>query len=318
MSGAPGTEDSAARVRRVEIVEVGPRDGLQNQPEALSADVKARFIAALAAAGLRRIEAAAFVHPKKVPQMADAEAVWAQVAPLGGASCRLSALVPNRKGLDRALEAGVGEIAVVASATDTFNMRNLDATAEETLAEIEAMGARAQSAGVPVRAYLSVAFVCPYEGPVAPARVVSVTRRLLEAGAAEVAISDTIGAATPGDVARVLEQVLPAAPADRLALHFHDTRGTALPNVVEALRFGISTFDASAGGLGGCPFAPGALGNVATEDLLYMLGGMGVETGVSLEGVMAASSELEAALGRSLPSRVLRAGGRPRVTRLGA
>lgn len=317
MSAGSASEDPARRVRKVEIVEVGPRDGLQNQPEALSIEAKARFIAALAAAGLSRIEAAAFVHPKKVPQMADAEAVWARAAALAGASCRLSALVPNRKGLDRALEAGVREIAVVASATDTFNMKNLDATAEETLVEIETIGTRAQSEGVPMRAYLSVAFVCPYEGPVAPERVASLGRRLLDAGAAEVAISDTIGAATPGDVARVLDRALAVTPAERVALHFHDTRGTALPNVMEALSFGIRTFDASAGGLGGCPFAPGALGNVATEDLLYMLDGMGVQTGVSLDGVMAASQELEAALGRSLPSRVLRAGGPPRP-RLGA
>ncbi len=297
--------------RRVTIVEVGPRDGLQNEPTPLPIDARVRFIEALARAGLSRIEATAFVHPKWVPQMADAEEVAARLPRGAGGAVRYSALVPNRKGLARALGAGLREVAVVASATDSFNRKNLDAPAEETLREIEAVAREAAGASVPVRAYLSVAFACPYEGPVDPARAAAFAERLAGAGAFEIALSDTIGAATPSDVSRLLERVLPRVPAERLALHLHDTRGTALPNVLRGLEFGITVFDSSAGGLGGCPYAPGAAGNLATEDLVYMLDGMGVGTGVSLAGVLSASALLEAAIGRPLPGRVFRAGGAP-------
>jgi hydroxymethylglutaryl-CoA lyase len=297
--------------RRVTIVEVGPRDGLQNEPTPVPIDARVRFIEALARAGLSRIEAAAFVHPKWAPQMADAEEVAARLPRGGGGTVRYSALVPNRKGLARALGAGVREVAVVASATDSFNRKNLDASADETLREIEAVAREAASASVMVRAYLSVAFVCPYDGPVDPARAAALAERVAAAGAFEIALSDTIGAATPSDVSRLLEQVLPRVPAERLALHLHDTRGTALPNVLRGLEFGIGVFDSSAGGLGGCPYAPGAAGNLATEDLVYMLDGMGIGTGVSLAGVLSASALLEAAIGRPLPGRVFRAGGAP-------
>jgi hydroxymethylglutaryl-CoA lyase len=295
----------------VTIVEVGPRDGLQNEAAALSTEQKARFIEALARAGLSRIETTAFVHPKWVPQMADAEAVCALLPHPAPAGVRFSALVPNRKGLARALDAGVREIAVVASATETFNRKNLNAGAEETLQEIGLVSREAARASVPVRAYVSVSFVCPYEGPVPPARVMVVAERLAAMGAFEIALSDTIGAATPADVERLLDALLPQIPAGRLALHLHDTRGTALPNVLRALDRGISVFDASSGGLGGCPYAPGAAGNLATEDLVYLLDGMGIETGVSLDGVLAASGILAAALRRPLPGRVYQAGGAP-------
>jgi hydroxymethylglutaryl-CoA lyase len=296
----------------VTIVEVGPRDGLQAEPDRLPLDARVEFVRALARAGLTRIEAAAFVHPGKVPQMAQAEELFLRLADLVASGTRLSALVPNRKGLDRALSAGVTEIAVVASATETFNRRNLDASIDETLAEIDAVARAAAVHGLPVRGYLSVAFVCPYEGRVRFESVVRVTRRLLEAGVFEVALSDTIGAATPRDVAGLLDAVAPHLPIDRTAFHLHDTRGTALANVIAALERGVSTFDASAGGLGGCPFAPGALGNLATEDLVYLLDGLGIVTGVSLDALVEASRGIEGARGRPLVGRVYRAGGAPR------
>lgn len=297
---------------RVAIVEVGPRDGLQNESATIPTDLKRRFIEALVAAGHKRIEATAFVHPKCVPQMADADALFAALPSPAPPGVRFSALVPNRRGLARALDAGAREIAVVASATDTFNRKNLNAGADETLQEIEEIGREAGRAAVPMRAYLSVTFVCPYEGPVPVERVVSIAQRLSAAGAYEIALSDTIGAATPADVERVLEKALRHLPAGRLALHLHDTRGTALPNVLRALEMGIVVFDAAAGGLGGCPYAPGAAGNLATEDLVYMLNGMGIETEIDLSRLIAASSLLSEALGRPLPSRVFQAGGAPR------
>lgn len=311
MAPDPRVASSGGRPRRVALVEVGPRDGLQSQSAILPVEAKARFIAALLRAGLPRVEAVAFVHPKKVPQMADAEAVWEQVAVTEGDAARLSALVPNRKGFERAVDCGVRQIAVVASATETFNQRNLDGGVEETLREIESIAADASRRGIPVRAYLSVAFVCPYEGRVAPAHVAALVRRLLGCGIGEIALADTIGAAVPDEVARLLDAALRVAALEQIALHLHDTRGTALANLVAALDYGVATFDSSSGGLGGCPFAPGALGNLATEDALYLLHGLGIETGVSLAGVIAASHEIERAIGESLPSRVLRAGGEP-------
>jgi hydroxymethylglutaryl-CoA lyase len=300
--------------RSVTIVEVGPRDGLQNEPGVVPTEAKVRYAAALARAGIERIEATAFVHPKWVPQMADAEAVVAGLAADSGTGrARFSALVPNRRGLERALAAGVREVAVVVSATESFNRANLNAATDATHAEIAAVVGAAAAAGVRARAYLSVAFVCPYEGTVEPSRAAAAARRLHDAGVFEVALSDTIGAAAPRGVAQLLDAVAPHIPIERIALHLHDTRGTALPNVLRALDRGVGVFDASAGGIGGCPYAPGAAGNLATEDLLFLLDGMGIATGVSLEGVLAASRGLEAALGRALPARVLRAGGAPRL-----
>ena len=287
------------------IVEVGPRDGLQNEKAAVSTSDKIEFINRLSAAGLPAIEVSAFVSPKWVPQMADAAAVFAGIVRRPGT--RYSALVPNLAGLDRALQAGVSDIAIFGAASETFSRKNINQGIEESLVAYKAVTERALAAGLRVRGYLSTAFGCPYEGPVSVAKVIEVTERLLATGVFEVSVSDTIGIAHPGQVRQVLEALLSKVPANRLALHFHDTRGTALANVLAALPYGITTFDASAGGLGGCPYAPGAAGNLATEDLIYMLDGLGTETGVSLEGVVEASAFIAGRLDHRLTSKYFQA-----------
>jgi len=289
----------------VTIVEVGPRDGLQNEKAAVSTADKIEFINRLSAAGLPAIEVSAFVSPKWVPQMADAAAVFAGIVRRPGT--RFSALVPNLAGLDRALQAGVTDIAVFAAASETFSRKNINQGIEESLVAYKAVTERALTAGLRVRGYLSTAFGCPYEGAVPVAKVIDVTERLLATGVFEVSVSDTIGIAHPGQVRQVLEALVSKVPANRLALHFHDTRGTALANVLAALPFGITTLDASAGGLGGCPYAPGAAGNLATEDLIYMLDGLGTETGVSLEGVLEASTFIAERLDHRLTSKYFQA-----------
>jgi len=285
----------------VRIVEVGPRDGLQNEPSPIGTADKIAFVNALSDAGHRVIEVSAFVSPKWVPQMADAAEVFAGIARRSGT--RYTALVPNLAGLQRAIAARVDEIAVFAAASESFSRRNINQSIAESLETYRAVCAAAKDAGLPVRAYVSTAFGCPFEGAVAPAAVADVSAALMEMGAYEVAVSDTIGIAHPGQVAPVLAAVAARVPLDRVALHFHDTRGTALANVLTALDLGVTTFDASAGGLGGCPYAPGATGNLATEDLLYMLDGLGIDTGVSLERVLAASRAIEEKLGHPLASR---------------
>lgn len=295
----------ALRGRSVSVVEVGPRDGLQNESAEISTADKIAFVDRLTASGLRTIEVSAFVSPKWVPQMRDAAEVFAGIARREGT--RYTALVPNLAGLDRALAAGVSEIAVFAAASDTFSQKNINQTIEASLVNYAAVAARARDAGLRVRGYLSTAFGCPFEGEVAPAAVVRVTARLLEIGCYQVAISDTIGIAHPGQVSDLLQSLLVTTPVDQVALHFHDTRGTALANVLTGLLAGVTTFDASAGGLGGCPYAPGAAGNLATEDLIYLLDGLGIESGVSLSGVVAASALLAPTLGHSLPSRYAQA-----------
>jgi hydroxymethylglutaryl-CoA lyase len=289
----------------VTIVEVGPRDGLQNERAALSTADKIAYIDRLSAAGLPVIEVTAFVSPKWSPQMADASAVFAGIERRHGT--RYTALVPNLTGLERAAAARVDEVAIFAAASETFSHRNINQSVDASLAAYRAVCERASEAGLRVRGYLSTAFGCPYEGDVAASRVAALTKRLIDLGVFEVAISDTIGIAHPGQVERVLEAVLDVVPAEQIALHFHDTRGTALANVLAALRFGIATFDASSGGLGGCPYAPGAAGNLATEDLTYMLGGMALATGVSLEGIVEASAFIEQRLDHALPSRYYQA-----------
>ena len=286
-------------------MEVGPRDGLQNEKAAISTADKIEFINRLSAAGLPAIEVSAFVSPKWVPQMADAAAICAGIVRRPGT--RYSALVPNLAGLDRALQAGVTDIAVFAAASETFSRKNINQGIEESLVAYKAVTERALAAGLRVRGYLSTAFGCPYEGGVPVATVIDVTERLLATGVFEVSVSDTIGIAHPGQVRQVLEALVSKLPANRLALHFHDTRGTALANVLAALPYGITTFDASAGGLGGCPYAPGAAGNLATEDLIYMLDGLGTETGVSLEGVLAASAFIAKRLDHRLTSKYFQA-----------
>ena len=290
---------------RVTIVEVGPRDGLQNEQAVVPTPGKIAFVDALTAAGHQAIEVSAFVSPKRVPQMGDASEVFTGITQRPGV--RYSALVPNRAGLDRAFAAGVREIAIFAAASETFSQRNINQTIEQSLANYREVTDAALQAGLRVRAYLSTSFGCPFEGSIDQNRVIELSERLVQLGAFEVAVSDTIGIAHPGQVSRLLDALIPRVPLPQLALHFHDTRGTALANVLAALGHGVTTFDSSAGGLGGCPYAPGAAGNLATEDLLYMLNGLGIETGVSLEGVVQASAAIEAAIGHPLPSRYVRA-----------
>ena len=289
----------------VTIVEVGPRDGLQNERALLATEDKIAFVDRLSDAGHQVIEVSAFVSPKWVPQMADATEVFAGITRRAGT--RYTALVPNRQGLERAIAAAVSEVAIFAAASETFSRRNINQSIDESLANYAAVCTDARAAGLRVRGYLSTCFVCPFEGPVDAARVADIAGRLLDIGVYEVAISDTIGAATPGDVVRVLGAVSARIPLGQIALHFHDTRGTALANVLAGLDYGVTTFDSSAGGLGGCPFAPGAAGNLATEDLLFVLNGLGVSTGVSLDAVAAASRAIETRLDHPLPSRFLRA-----------
>jgi hydroxymethylglutaryl-CoA lyase len=290
---------------KVTIVEVGPRDGLQNEAAVVPTSEKILFIDRLSAAGHRAIEVSAFVSPKWVPQMGDAAEVFAGITRRDGV--RYGALVPNRAGLDRALAAGVRDIAIFAAASETFSRKNINQSIDESFVVYRQVTDAAMQAGLRVRAYLSTSFGCPFEGDVDPQRVIDLTERLLQLGAYEVAVSDTIGIAHPGQVSRLLDLLLARVPDTHIALHFHDTRGTALANVLAALEHGIATFDSSAGGLGGCPYAPGAAGNLATEDLVYMLDGLGVETGVSLGEIVRASRAIEGAIGHPLPSRYVRA-----------
>jgi isopropylmalate/homocitrate/citramalate synthase len=290
---------------RVTVVEVGPRDGLQNEGQRLETADKIALVDALSAAGLPVIEVSAFVSPKWVPQMGDAGDVFAGIHRHPG--IRYTALVPNLAGLERAHAAGVTEIAIFAAASETFSRRNLNQTIEASLATYREVIARARPQGMRVRAYLSTSFGCPFEGPVAPERVALLSAALIEMGAFQVAISDTIGIAHPGQVRTVLETLAGRVPLETVALHFHDTRGMALANVMAGLDLGVTTFDASVGGLGGCPYAPGATGNLATEDLIYMLDGLGIATGVSLPALLEASRFIEPKVGHPLPSRYYRA-----------
>jgi hydroxymethylglutaryl-CoA lyase len=291
---------------RVTIYEVGPRDGLQNESATVPVEVKAEFIERLGAAGLSIIEATSFVHPKWVPQLADAEQLIGQFARRDGV--RYPVLVPNERGLDRALEHGVRDIAIFGSATETFAQRNLNRTVDESIDMFAPVVIRARAAGCDVRGYVSMCFGDPWEGEVAIDQVVSVGARLLDLGCTQLSLGDTIGVATAGHVTQLLTAFADKGiAADRLAVHFHDTYGQALANTLAALRHGITTVDASAGGLGGCPYAKNATGNLATEDLVWMLHGLGIETGVDLEQLVATSLWLAAHLGRPSPSLVVRA-----------
>jgi isopropylmalate/homocitrate/citramalate synthase len=293
------------RPSRVTIVEVGPRDGLQNESARITTADKIAFVNALSDTGLPVVEVSAFVSPRWVPQMADAADVFAGMTKRPGT--RYPALVPNLPGLDRAHAAGVQEVAIFAAASESFSRRNINQSIADSLVTYRAVCARAKELGVRVRAYLSTAFGCPYEHSVDPARVADVAAALIEMGAFEVAVSDTIGIAHPGQVPAVVGAVAERVPLAKIALHFHDTRGTALANVLVALDLGVTTFDASAGGLGGCPYAPGATGNLATEDLVYMLDGLAIETGVNLDALLNASRFIESKLDHPLPSRYYRA-----------
>jgi len=288
----------------IRIVEVGPRDGLQNESTIISTAKKAEFIQLLVAAGLKDIEVASFVHPKWVPQLADAQQLISQLEPHEGV--RYSALVPNMKGLERAMASGIRRIAVFTAASETFNRKNINMGIQESIDVFKPVVAEALKNGLSVRGYVSTCFVCPYEGPITKEKVGDVAGALFSLGVDEVSIGDTIGAATPREVEDTVGYLLAQFPASKLAMHFHDTYGMAVANVYQSLQMGITTFDSSAGGLGGCPYAPGASGNVATEDLLYLLDRLGVETGVDLKLVRQASHFIGQELARELPSRVLK------------
>ncbi|WP_086791685.1 hydroxymethylglutaryl-CoA lyase [Streptomyces thermovulgaris] len=305
-TGLPMVVPAPGLPARVRIHEVGPRDGLQNEKTTVPTEVKAEFIRRLADAGLTTVEATSFVHPKWVPQLADAEALFPQVRDLRGV--HLPVLVPNARGLERALALGADRIAVFASATESFAKANLNRTVEESLALFEPVVARAKDEGLHVRGYVSMCFGDPWEGPVPVQQVVRVCRALRDMGCDELSLGDTIGVATPGHVHKLLAALTERqVPLSALGVHFHDTYGQALANTLAALQYGVTTVDASAGGLGGCPYAKSATGNLATEDLVWMLHGLGIDTGVDLGRLVATSEWMADRLGRPSPSRTLRA-----------
>ncbi|MEV4640845.1 hydroxymethylglutaryl-CoA lyase [Actinoplanes sp. NPDC049548] len=288
----------------ISIREVAPRDGLQNE-EPIPTDDKVRLIDALSRTGVRRIEAVSFVHPKAIPQMADADEVWARA--WHNPEIRYSALIPNTRGAQRAIAAGFREIEVVVSASDTHNRRNLNRSTGESLDDIAALIPLVHEAGATLEVIVATSFGCPFEGDIAPERVAGIVERVRADGADRVAFGDTTGMATPRRVRDLLSEVRPEL------LHFHNTRGTGLANVLTALELGVTEFDASVGGIGGCPYAPGASGNIATEELVHMLEDMGLSTGVDLESLIEVAGMAEGLLGRTLPSGVLRAGPRTRL-----
>ncbi|MEM9688921.1 MAG: hydroxymethylglutaryl-CoA lyase [Pseudomonadota bacterium] len=296
-------------MRSIELVEVGPRDGLQSEPEILSTDDKLSLIEQAVAAGIRRLEVASFVHPKRVPQMADAEAlierlpVWDEVSTIG--------LIMNERGLDRALETKVDEIGMVVVVTDTYNERNQGVPTRESVAAWQRLSARARAGGKRANVMLSAAFGCPYEGEVSADKVVEIAQQVLEAEPAELGIADSIGVGVPAQVTDLLGRVSELAPGLPLRCHFHNTRNTGLANAQAAVDAGVTSLDASIGGIGGCPFAPAATGNIPTDDLLYLLNRSGIDTGVSLNRIIDASRWLQDTLGRSVPALLPKAGGFP-------
>lgn len=295
---------------RVSLREVGPRDGLQNEAP-VPTQAKVGLIDALAGTGLRRIEAVSFVHPRAIPQMADADEVWAGIDRVPG--IRYSALVPNRRGAERALAAGFTELEVVVSASDSHSRANVNRFTSEALDEVAEVIALARERGATCQVVVSTSWGCPYEGDVPVERVLWVVDRVLTDGAHALSFGDTTGMATPARVTELVEATRARHPGVGLNLHFHDTRGTALANILAALQLGVDDFDASVGGLGGCPYAPGASGNVATEDVVHMLEDMGIETGVDLTALLEVAALAERMTGRELPSHILRAGPRTRT-----
>jgi hydroxymethylglutaryl-CoA lyase len=296
-------------LQRVEIVEVGPRDGLQNEPEVMPTAVKLEFISRLADAGLRRIEVASFVHPGKVPQMADAEQVLAAL-PRREGLCRVG-LVLNARGFERAMAAGCDEIGMALAVSDTFNRRNQGAGTDESMATWLHMAAAARAAGVSAQITLSTCFGCPFEGDIAVERVLEVVRRAAEGRPREIALADTIGAGAPAQVSELIGRIHDEFPRLTLRCHFHNTRNTGIANAWAAMQAGVSILDASAGGIGGCPFAPAATGNIATEDLVYMLHRSGVDTGIDLQALIDTALWLQAQLGRTVPGMLSKAGAFP-------
>jgi hydroxymethylglutaryl-CoA lyase len=291
---------------KVSVYEVGPRDGLQNESAAVGTVLKLRLIEALARAGLKRIEVTSFVSPRWIPQLADADDLGRTLRRQDGVT--YSALCPNARGMQRALVAGIPEIAVFLSASETHNHRNINKSVAQTLDVFRGFMPAALENGLRVRGYVSTVWGCPYEGEIDPARSLELAKQLLALGCYQVSLGDTIGVGTPLQTRRVLERFLDALPAEKLAMHMHDTRGQALANVLVGIELGIRTFDAAIGGLGGCPYAPGASGNLATEDLVYMLDGMGIATGIDLQKLWEAGRLAEALVSRPLPGRVHRAG----------
>lgn len=289
---------------KVRIVEVSPRDGLQNEKKVVPTEDKIRLIDALSETGLTHIEVSSFVNPRWIPPLADAQEVFRGIRRKPGIV--YSALIPNLKGYERATEVGIDEAVIFMSSSETHNRKNINKSIDETLPVLREVAEQALADGKTVRAYVSTVFGCPYEGPVDPRRVMEIVRELLDMGVREISLGDTVGLANPQQVTRIVEQVAEQFDLDRFALHFHDTRGTALANVLAGLLAGITTFDSSLGGLGGCPYAPGATGNVATEDMVYMLEEMGVGTGVDLNRLVEASRFMQGVLGRELPSRYLK------------
>lgn len=289
--------------KKVVLTEVGPRDGLQNESVLIKTADKIAFIEELVNAGCSQIEVTSFVKPDAVPQMSDAAEVMAQLQKRSQA--RYIVLTPNQIGFERAMECKAKAIAVFTATSDKFNLKNTNATVDESLQKIQRVTKGAIEKNIWVRAYISTSFHCPYDGSMSPEKVLKVARSLLDMGVDELSIGDTIGKATPNQVEELLNLLLKHCSEDKIALHFHDTRGTALANILMGLQMGIYKYDSSAGGLGGCPYAPGASGNVATEDLLYMLHGMGIETGIDLDKVASASLKLSKILGRPLSSRYL-------------
>ena len=296
--------------RQISVREVGPRDGLQNE-QPVPTEAKIELIDRLSATGVRRIEAVSFVRPDAIPQMADAEQVWRGIH--RAESVRYSALVPNLRGAMRALDSGLTEIEAVVSASDTHNRKNVNRGTQESLDDIAEIIKLAHGRGATCQVIVSTAWGCPYEGDVPVERVVAVAGRAVAAGANCISFGDTTGMATPGRVSRLVGEFRSAYPDTELNLHFHNTRGTGLANVLAALELGVADFDASVGGLGGCPYAPGATGNIATEELVHMVEDMGVATGIDLDAMIDAAADAERIVGRQLPSQVLRAGPRSRT-----
>jgi hydroxymethylglutaryl-CoA lyase len=295
---------------RISVREVGPRDGLQNEDPVPTA-AKVELINRLSATGVRRIEAVSFVRPDAIPQMADADEVWHEIERVP--EIRYSALVPNLRGAARALDSGFTEIEAVVSASDTHNRKNVNRSTEQSLDDIASIIEQAHARGVTSQVIVSTAWGCPYEGDVPVERVVRVAGRAVADGADSISFGDTTGMATPGRVRRLVGEFRSAYPDVPLNLHFHNTRGTGLANVLAALELGVADFDASVGGLGGCPYAPGATGNIATEELIHMVEDMGVDTGIDLDAMIEAAADAERIIGRQLPSQVLRAGPRTRT-----
>lgn len=296
--------------RAIEIVEVGPRDGLQSEPGVMPTAAKIEFIERLIDAGLRRLEVTSFVNPKKVPQMADAEQVLAGLNKR--ADVRYVGLVLNRKGFERAVAAGCNEIGMAVVASDTFNRRNQGVGTDESIAAWLEIAKEAHAVGVRPQVTVSAAFGCPFEGEISVDRVIEVAKRVAEANPYEVAFADTIGVGVPSQVTEILTRAREALPGVRLRAHFHNTRNTGIANAYAAVAAGVSALDSSAGGIGGCPFAPAATGNIPTEDLVYMLQRMGVSTGIDLDKLLATGEWLQQTLGRSVPGMLLKAGGFPR------